>query len=196
MSPITHLLASWVVANIPKNLSRRDLFLITAAGVIPDIDGLGAVVEIATKDTANPMLWFTEYHHALHCVGFALGILAIIAVVAQRKWLTCCLAGFAFHLHLICDVVGAGGPDGYEWPIPYLLPFSNSWQWSWAGQWQLNAWPNVAITIGLLIITFRLAWSRGYSPLTLISQRADAAFVATLRTRFHYSQRLEAKAGG
>ena len=40
MSPITHLLASWTVASIPK-LEKRDRAIITLAGISPDIDGLG-----------------------------------------------------------------------------------------------------------------------------------------------------------
>jgi hypothetical protein len=185
-----------VVANIPKNLSRQDLLLITAAGVAPDIDGLGAVAEIATRNAANPLLWFTEYHHVLHCILFCLLLCLVVFFLAKRKWLTAVLAALAFHVHLLCDVIGAGGPDGYEWPIPYLLPFTKDLQLTWAGQWQLNSWPNIAITIGLMLITFRLAWSRGYSPVILFSPRADAVFIETLRKRFHWPQEMKANAGG
>jgi hypothetical protein len=57
-------------------------------------------------------------------------------------------------------------------------------QLSWHGQWELNAWPNVAITIALLLLTLWLAWWRGFSPLEMISAKADSAFVAALRNRF------------
>lgn len=87
------------------------------------------------------------------------------------------------HLHLLEDIAGSRGPDGYQWPIPYLYPFSDSVAIAWDGQWALNAWQNITITIVLLVATFVLAWSRGYSPVGLFSQRADAAFVATLRRR-------------
>jgi hypothetical protein len=33
------------------------------------------------------------------------------------------------------------------------------------------------------MLTFYLAWERGYSPLEMISKRADVAFVAALRQR-------------
>jgi hypothetical protein len=33
----------------------------------------------------------------------------------------------------------------------------------------------------LLLMTFYLAWSRGFSPLEMISLKADAAFVTVLR---------------
>ena len=75
-------------------------------------------------------------------------------------------------------------PDGYQWPIPYLAPFSRAIEFSWQGQWALNAWPNFVITFGLLLVTFYLAWSRGYSPLEMVSARLDEAFVAALRRRF------------
>jgi hypothetical protein len=94
------------------------------------------------------------------------------------------LAFAAFHLHLLGDILGSRGPDGYQWPIPYLLPFSNVWQIAWQGQWALDAWPNIALTMLLLVLTFMLAWKRGYSPLEMISQRADAKLIESLRVRF------------
>jgi len=65
------------------------------------------------------------------------------------------------------------------------LPFSPNLQLTWGGQWYLNAWPNVAVTAVLLLITLWLAWRRGFSPINMISPKADAAFIATLRSRFN-----------
>jgi len=93
------------------------------------------------------------------------------------------LALAAFHLHLLGDLVGSRGPDGYQWPIPYLLPFSDRWQLTWTGQWELNAWPNILLTVLFLVATLYLACKRGYSPLELISKRMDDAFVAALRRK-------------
>lgn len=89
-----------------------------------------------------------------------------------------------FHLHLLGDLVGARGPDGYQWPIPYLLSFSDAWQWTWQDQWALNAWPNFVITIAMLVVTLYLAWMRGYSPVEMASSAADRTFVGALRHRF------------
>ena len=94
------------------------------------------------------------------------------------------LAFLAFHLHLLGDLVGSKGPDGYQWPIPYFFPFTGDWILTWEGQWELNAWPNILITVGVLGITLYLSWKRGHSPLEMISLKADAAFVAGLRERF------------
>jgi hypothetical protein len=101
---------------------------------------------------------------------------------------TAALAFLSFHLHLLGDLVGARGPDGYQWPIPYLLPFSRAWEWTWEGQWALNAWPNFALTIALLLATFFLAWKRGFSPLEILSARTDQGFVRTLRARVPHSR--------
>jgi hypothetical protein len=68
-----------------------------------------------------------------------------------RRWLTAFLVLVVFHLHLLGDIVGSRGPDGYQWPIPYLYPFSDRWKLIWAGQWELNAWPNILITLLLMV---------------------------------------------
>jgi inner membrane protein len=94
------------------------------------------------------------------------------------------LALVSFHLHLFEDLMGSRGPDGDQWPIPYLKPFSSTPQLTWQGQWQLNAWPNILITVVLLLITLWLAWRRGFSPLEMISSKLDRGFVGALRRRF------------
>jgi inner membrane protein len=59
MNPLTHMLFGWTLAQaIP--LTRRDRALVTLAGVVPDIDGLGVVAEILTRDRAQPLLWWSE----------------------------------------------------------------------------------------------------------------------------------------
>jgi inner membrane protein len=183
MSPVTHFLSGWVLANCAR-LDRKDRALVTLACVIPDIDGLGIIPEVLTRNSAHPLLWFTLYHHSLHTLAFALVVAALAFAIATRKWATGRLALLSFHLHLFEDVVGSRGPEGYQWPIPYLYPFSSSLQFVWRGEWGLNAWPNVALTVALLLVTLWLAWRRGFSPLEMISTKADAALVATLRQRF------------
>jgi hypothetical protein len=58
----------------------------------------------------------------------------------------------------------------------------------WQGQWLLNSWQNITLTVLLLMITFWLARERGYSPLEMLSTRVDAAFVAVLRRRIPVSK--------
>jgi hypothetical protein len=107
-----------------------------------------------------------------------------VFTVTKKKWKTMGLSLFCFHIHLLCDIIGAKGPDGYQWPIPYLLPFSNAIQIVWKYQWEINAWPNFVFTIAALGITFYYAWKRGYSVLEIISKKIDRVFVRTLQNRF------------
>jgi len=183
MSPVTHFLAGWVLANASP-LNRRERIAVTVASIAPDIDGLGAIPELLTRTSAHPLLWFSEYHHALHALWFAIVVSVLAAAVASRKWKTAGLAFLAFHLHLLCDLVGSRGPEGYTWPIPYLLPFSDRWQWNWPGQWPLNSWENFAITVVLLLLTLVIVQKCGRSPVEIFSTRADRVVVAAIRSRF------------
>ncbi|HTR40058.1 MAG TPA: metal-dependent hydrolase [Pseudomonadales bacterium] len=185
MSPITHFFMGWAVANAVPSLSKRDRAFVTWASVVPDIDGLGLIAEKLTQNSHHPLYWWSNYHHVLgHNLGFALLFSMIAAIFVNQKIKATLLVFLSFHLHLLADLVGARGPDGDQWPIPYLLPFSNRLQLTWSGQWALNAWPNEAITAVLIGITVWLAWRRGFSPLEMFSTKADAAIVTALRNRF------------
>jgi inner membrane protein len=182
MSPATHFLTGWVLANAAA-LNRRDRALVTLAAVVPDVDGLGIVAEILTRHSSHPLFWFSQYHHALHTLPFALFVCACAFFMSNRRWMSAALTLVAFHLHLFEDLLGSRGPDGSIWSIPYLFPFSGRWIWTWEGQWKLNAWPNMALTIALLCVTGWMAVQRGFSPLSLFSPKADLSVVAALRRR-------------
>jgi len=184
MNPASHFLLSWTIANT-ANLPRRDRALVTLTGVIPDIDGVGIIAELLTENTSMPLIWYSKYHHVLgHNLGLGLILMAAVFWLSIRRWVAAFLAFIAFHLHLFGDLVGSRGPDGYQWPMPYFLPFSTDWTLTWEGQWELNAWPNILITLLILGITLFLAWKRGHSPVEMISLKADTALVAGLRKRF------------
>jgi membrane-bound metal-dependent hydrolase YbcI (DUF457 family) len=158
---------------------------IALASVAPDLDGIGIIPEILSARSNHPVLWYSLYHHVLcHNLAFGMVLVVVALVIGARGWLTTTLLLISFHLHLAADLVGSRGPDAYQWPIRYLYPFSNSWELTWNGQWELNSWPNYLVTMVALAIVFTLAWRRGYSPLGLISERADQAFVRTLRRRW------------
>ena len=135
--------------------------MITLAGVIPDIDGLGIIPELLTRHSEHPLLWFSDYHHQLHNLAFGLLVTAVAFGLAKQKWKTGLLVLLSFHLHLFEDLIGARGPDGDQWPIPYLWPFSHGGGLTWSGQWALNAWPNFAITIGIAFGHFLPRMGRG-----------------------------------
>ncbi|MCI5142265.1 MAG: metal-dependent hydrolase [Candidatus Electrothrix sp. ATG1] len=185
MSPVTHFFIGWLTAN-SSQVERRERMLITVAGIAPDVDGLVIVGDfLAGKSTEQLELWST-YHHVLgHNIGFAALVMAAACLLARRrKMLTSFLAGISYHLHLLGDLVGSRGPDGHQWPIPYLQPFSDAWQWIWQGQWVLNSWQNLLVTVSVMGTSFYLAWKRGYSPLEMVSSKADRGFIATLHKRF------------
>lgn len=184
MNPVTHLLLGWTVANTDRSLAKRERAAVTIAGIAPDLDGLGLIVELLTRGTKHELLWWSNYHHtALHNLLFALFVSICCFYVTGKKLRTALFAFASFHIHLFGDLLGARGPENDHWPIPYLMPFSERWQWIWDGQWELNAWPNFLLTIALLLLMFYWAWKRGYSPLEMISSRADQHFVETLRNR-------------
>jgi len=184
VNPITHGLVGWMVAGTVRNLDRQDRTLITLAAVAPDLDGFGLVPELITRHSSDPLLWWTEFHHVLlHNVTASTVMGTLILVASRRKGWTTVLSFASIHLHLLGDLVGSRGPDGYVWTIPYLSFFSYRWEWSWSGQWELNGWQNIALSIVLLGATFALAWERGYSPVGLFCERGDKLFIETLRRR-------------
>jgi inner membrane protein len=206
MSPVTHFFAGWVLASAfpsrrPTSLTRQEKILVVGAAVVPDLDGAGIIPELLSRSSSHPLLWFSEYHHTLHTLFFALlCTVAAFFVVRHRRrsqgtspgryapttsraCLIAMLVFMSFHLHLLCDLVGARGPDGYQWPIPYLRPFSNALQLSWHGQWLLNGWQNFLITAILLAASLWIGLKYASSPLELVSVSANEAFVRTLRRR-------------
>lgn len=185
MSPVTHFLFGWLAANASPAGQRKERAIITLAGVAPDVDGLGIIADVLTRNSAHPLNWFSEYHHLLgHNLGFSLLLVTLTLLAAKRKLQTAALVFFSFHLHILCDLAGSRGPDGYQWPIVYLWPFSEALQLSWSGQWELNAWQNFVITGAALLVVFILAVKRGFSPLEMVSESANRSFVDTLRRRF------------
>lgn len=184
MSPITHFLAGWALAETAA-FEKRDRALVTLAGVIPDADGIGLIAEWLTRGSAHPLHWWSDYHHVLgHNLSFAVAVTLCFGAFARRKKLCACWVFLSFHLHLFCDLIGSRGPDGDPWPIPYLAPFSRTSEWVWSGQWPLNSWQNMLITAGLMAWTLGMARKKGYSPVEMFSGRADRGLIAALRKRF------------
>ncbi len=200
MHPATHFMIGWVVAET-ASLNRRERAAVAVSAVISDIDGIGYLAERLTFDSPNRLRWYTDYHHEIaHNLLFGVALAGCCFLISRyaggwktdgnrenperSPWMTALLSLAAFHTHILGDIAGSRGPDGSQWAIPYLWPLSE-WKWTWSGQWELNAWPNFAITLIALTVTFILAVRRGYSPLEMISQRADHRFVETLRNRFH-----------
>jgi inner membrane protein len=110
MSPVTHFFTGWVLANATR-LDRRDRALVTLACVIRDLDGLGIIPEYLTRNSAHPLNWFSQYHHSLHNLFFAVVVAGVALCVADQKWKTAAWAFLSFHAHLFEDLLGSRGPD-------------------------------------------------------------------------------------
>ena len=80
MSPVTHLLANWVVAEYAVQ-DRRTRLHIVLAGVAPDLDGLGLAVDQANAWLGRPATdgYGACHHFLLHGL---LGWIARRAVVS------------------------------------------------------------------------------------------------------------------
>jgi inner membrane protein len=194
MSPLTHLLASWIVAaKTTDNL--RDRRLVTLAGVAPDLDGLGIVLDFAHGAyTSGKYYYYPVYHHQLtHGLPAALACSLLMSALARRRWRVFGLSFLTFHLHLLCDLVGSRGPDKYDiWPIYYYAPLTQypqwSWlrrwplqTWSWSHQWRLDGWQNTVITLALLFWALSIVIKKGDSFLGVINHRCDRVFVSVLQ---------------
>ncbi len=181
MNPITHGLLGWTVAQA-GDLSRRERAMVTLAAVAPDLDGMGILLDFAAG--RHPSVGaYGAYHHVIAHNLAAGCVLALLAfALARRRWVCAGLTFLSFHLHLLGDLVGSAGPGGSLWSLTYLYPFSPH-RFVWEGQWELNALPNVLVTVVLLAVCIAIAVRRGRTPLEMLSPRADAAVVSALRAR-------------
>jgi hypothetical protein len=183
MSPVTHLLASWIIAAKTTD-NPRDCRLVTLAGVLPDVDGLGLLVDGAKSLTGpgDDYYYYSIYHHwLLHGLFGSLLTAGLLTCFARRRWRVLLLALMVFHLHLLCDLVGARGPTPYDlWPIYYLGPFSRHWTFVWHGQWPLNGWINRVITVVLFFIALWMASRREDSVVGVFNRRVDRVFLGVL----------------
>jgi len=186
MNVLTHFFVGWTLAEAAPT-TPRDRMLVTWASVFPDLDGLTVLPDLANRMLGRPETDFYFRYHHVWTHGLPAAVLAAIGalLLAQGKIRTFLLALLAFHIHLACDLVGSRGPTSADiWPIGYLQPLSSLATVSWDGQWALNDWRNIVFTAALLALSIALAVRRGYSPVSLVSKKADVTVVSTLRARF------------
>lgn len=184
MNPITHALIGWTVSQRVCT-NRRDMAIVTIASIIPDLDGLGVLPDFITSGSGNPTTFYSDYHHILgHNITAAVVFSIFAALCAKEKFRVGICSLILYHLHLLCDILGSKGPDGYQWPIDYFYPFYRGLDLTWSGQWQVDAMQNIGITIVFIFLAFKQARDLGFSPLIFLSEKADLAFVETIRARF------------
>ncbi len=193
MSPTSHLLASWIIAAKTTD-NTRDCRLATLAGILPDVDGLGLIVDLAGPAFGlRPTQLYARYHHyLLHGAFGAVVIIGVLACFAKRPLRVALIALVLFHLHLVCDLVGSRGPAPEDlWAIYYFGPFDRDPMWLWKGQWRLDGWQNKLIFVGLFGWAMWLATGVGHSFVGVFNRRLDAVFVGVLRKwRGSWEQRI------
>ena len=185
MSPLAHFIGSWLVA-VATTDNPRDRKLVTFAGVLPDADGFGVVVDVVgsvISGKENTFHYYQQYHHILlHGWPGALVVSLLLMCFAQKKprVLFWCLV--TFHLHLLCDLVGLRGPTvGDLWPICYSEPLFRNPIWFWKNQWKLDGWQNQLIFVAIFAAALWLATKKGFSFVEIFSRRLDQVFVQTLQ---------------
>jgi len=183
MSPTTHLLASWIIAAKTTD-NPRDCRLVALAGILPDADGLGLVVDVFNNVVRHKHTdFYQNYHHVwLHGLFGAAVTTILLTCFARRHLRVAWLAFLTYHLHLLCDYVGSRGPDKSDiWPIDYLAPFSQKATWFCHWQWQLFGWQNLVISAALFIMAMAMTLKLGHSVIGVFNRKADKIFVATLQ---------------
>lgn len=182
MNIITHALVGWCIGR-QVSAKPTDALLLTIASVAPDIDAAGAVFDLFK---GSEMVWFTELHHKFGHNIFAGIVLLLFIYYFSKSYRIAFWAFIIFHFHLLCDLAGAKGPDGFQWPIYYFYPLSDK-GYTWSGQWEINAWPNLVFTIFLIIWFLKQAMDTDFSPIGWISEKADKSFIMTLKNRLKNS---------
>lgn len=149
MHPAAHLLAGWTLAEV-AGLKARDRALVTWASVIPDIDGLGMLIDYAIYLLELPATDYYETYHRVfgHRLPAAVLFTIIGCTIVDRKFYTTILIFLSYHMHLLFDVVGSRGSNPADiWTLSYFAPISGSLIISWEGQWPLTSWQNTTFTI-------------------------------------------------
>ena len=187
-----HFIISWVVANTAA-LERRARVGITLSGILPDLDGLGYIVDKVNLQFDVESSYFADYHHLYgHNIFAGLIIATLASCFCQRKAVVFGLSLLAFHLHLLCDLVGSMGPDGYQWPVYYLYPLLPDFQLTWSGQWELSSWKNSAIGVSFFVLAVGLARYRQVTFFEFFSEKAERVVAEVARQRGFFKSQAQA----
>lgn len=170
MSPGAHLIFSWLcTAEVIKN--RRERVLVSLAGVSPDLDGLGLIIDKMTSSTN----FYSQFHHYIgHSIFSAFFISTVMTLLAKsQRGIVFLLSFVLIHMHILFDVIGSKGPDGYQWPIYYFYPLNSEYGLTWSGQWELNAWQNNVVMLFLLLGSVYYAVTKKITFLEVFSKRLN-----------------------
>lgn len=178
-------MGSWLVASAITG-NPRDRRLVTLAGIVPDVDALGVVVDVVKTLMSGQEMTFAYYQkfHHLLLHGWPAAVLVALGFAALANGRSRVIIGclIVFHLHLLLDLLGSRGPTPADlWPICYSEPFFRHPIWFWRGQWKLDGWQSQLVFFGVFGVCLWLAVRRGYSCMEVLSRRFDGVFVNVLR---------------
>ncbi|OGV44684.1 MAG: hypothetical protein A2017_05375 [Lentisphaerae bacterium GWF2_44_16] len=159
----THILSGWCIGNIFK-LNARERFLCMIAAALPDLDGLGILIN---RD------FYWNYHHVIaHGILWTLICSAALAYFSLNRVKTFFIYFLLLHLHILMDVFGSGEC----WGIHYLWPFSGfilETKYSWA----FASWQNISAGCFFLFITILIIYLARRSPLEYIMPQLDKKII-------------------
>jgi hypothetical protein len=165
-----HLAISWLIGHrLPE---RRDRRLVAWSGLAPDLDALSLLGGAAA---------YSEYHHVLtHGVVAAVVGTAIGTACARERWKVLLLSLLAFHVHLVCDLLGSGR----DWPIVYFYPFNRHEYYTPFG-WPLASPQNALVWRAAVALTVWIGVTRGRTfAEAFLPAHADATVAGTLRAMY------------
>jgi len=84
LSPLTHLLASWLIAAKTTD-NPRDCRLVSLAGVMPDADGLGLALDLANRVLGTPETGEKPYCIRLTEFGCQVTVLLLHRPIAGKR---------------------------------------------------------------------------------------------------------------
>ncbi len=173
MHPPTHGMIGWLTGCALEH--RRDRILVTAAALLPDIDGLLILGGEAL---------YGRWHHTFgHNLFAGLALAAGAAVVARQRTKAAVLVLVSFHGHLLCDLLGSGT----GWGIPWLWPLvAHEWMLEPPFQWELVSWQNILTTVVCMMAIAVVGARHGRTIVEVVSVRADAAVVEVVQRRLSW----------
>ena len=171
MSPITHALTGWLIAQPMQ--TKRDRAVVALAAVLPDVDGLSILGGVD---------WYARIHHTFgHNLFAGILISGFAYKICDAKKIAAIMAFVSFHSHILGDLLGSGAGWGilYFWPVSDII-----YTFSPPFQWELVSWQNFVFTVLCLILMAWMAVVKGRTIIELVSLEADRKIVYAVRKYF------------
>jgi len=165
-----HLAISWLIGH--RLLELRDRRLVGWSGVAPDLDAPTVMAGAGA---------YSEYHHIVtHGVAAAVAGTLLWTALARQRLKVLMLSLAAFHVHLVCDLLGSGR----DWTIVYFWPVSRKEYLTPYG-WLLASPQNAIVWLAAIAMTIWVAIRCGRTfGETFLPARAEGVVAEPLRKIF------------